>query len=362
MKAKEKDSQSEKAMLDAAQLLLGVGRAVRRREPRAPGRTLPFTLITGFLGGGKTTFVRRILETVSDTRIAVLVNDFGELNIDAALIKQQTDDTIELANGCVCCSLANGFADALADLTDQPDPPDHVLLEASGVAEPSGILHVALTTPGVRLNGVIAIVDATTFAQNLADEDVAPTLRAQLAAADLVLLNKTDLSGDNRRREANALIAGLSRGRIIETTHADVPNELVLGPPLSNPEPIAAGAHQPRNQHKNPFVSWKLQSDAPLDKRKLCALAGALPPSILRAKGFVSLAQDPERAYLLQVVGRRWSLDPNAPWEDASKRNEVVLIGKQDDAAQEEIARRFAACSAEAMVCEPPLDHAPETV
>src|SRR4051812_48870754 len=183
------------AAADAWQMLSGVLQAAQMipQSQRAAAGSLPLTVIGGFLGAGKTTLLNNLLTQPHGRKIAVLVNDFGRINIDAALIRSRTEDMISLANGCACCSLAGDLTRTLIELAQREEPPDAIVLEASGLADPRGIAQVALANPALRLDGVLAVVDAETLAERAEDPAGGATFGAQLSAADLVVLNKLDL-------------------------------------------------------------------------------------------------------------------------------------------------------------------------
>lgn len=190
----------------------------------------PFTVIGGFLGAGKTTLLNRVLSDTAAPRCAVLVNDFGAIDIDASLIREHDGETLALANGCVCCSLASGFIKVMLKVTAERHRFDHVVVEASGVSEPQRIMDIARLDPELVPNAIITVVDACELATRLADPTTAGLVGVQLKAADLVLLNKVD------RVDAAVLAASVElvqaqniRAGIVRTTNADVPLSLIFG-------------------------------------------------------------------------------------------------------------------------------------
>ena len=187
-------------MLGAWDMLSGIlqaGMSAPAHEAQAD-QSVPFIVITGFLGAGKTTLLNALLTQPHGKRLAVLVNDFGKINIDAMLVSQRTVDTISLSNGCTCCSLAGDLAVQLATLTQADRPPDAIVLEASGLADPHGIAQVALANRALALEGIVAVVDAQAMRGQAVDPAGRRIFAAQLAASDLIVLNKLALVGPGR--------------------------------------------------------------------------------------------------------------------------------------------------------------------
>ena len=157
---------------------------------------IPFTVIGGFLGAGKTTLLNRLLRGAAGRRFAVMVNDFGALDIDGRLVAEHAGDTIALANGCLCCTIGDSLVTTLLSLLDGARRFDHIIVEASGVADPGRIADLAVIEPRLQRDGVIVMVDAGEARGRAADRRVGDTVTRQLAAADLLVLNKTDLAPD----------------------------------------------------------------------------------------------------------------------------------------------------------------------
>jgi G3E family GTPase len=197
------------------------GRAMRGRDaPCGAGSEamVPVTLVTGFLGAGKTTLLSHVLRDPQGLRLAVLVNDLGAVNIDAEILREAGEDIVPLENGCICCSLSQGLLATVTKVLRRPDPPDRILIEASGVSDPFEIAET-LADPELRpyapLDGVVAVVDAERMRDP--DPEILPLARRQVACAGLVLLNKVDLAegGDS----AHAWVRSVSGSVPIVTTN-----------------------------------------------------------------------------------------------------------------------------------------------
>ena len=171
-----------------------MGDGLRRPAIRIFTMTIPATIVAGYLGAGKTTLINRLLARPDLRNVAVLVNDFGAVNIDAALIRAHDGEALSLANGCVCCSIADDLAAALSRVLAMAPAPARIIIEASGVADPAKIAFYAQGWPGLHLDGVLTLVDAEQGPELARDKFVGPTVRRQISAADLLLVSKTDLA------------------------------------------------------------------------------------------------------------------------------------------------------------------------
>ncbi len=275
----------------------------------------PVTVLGGFLGAGKTTALNHLLRHAAG-RIGVLVNDFGAINIDAALIEAQDGDLVALSNGCICCSIGPDLGDSLARLLQRQ--PARVVIEASGVSDPWRAAQIAKLEPGVLLEAVPVLVDATAFLEHLADPWLADTLERQLARADLIAITKCDLAAPSRRHATAAAITRLRPdARIFEMAAGALPDWL-----LGGSQPIEHASRFLADTAPAEFQSWSWVPPAPLDPDRLAAVLSALPRSVLRAKGVCQLGPA-AASHLLQLVGRRWSL---TPWAGAASPG-LVLIG-----------------------------------
>ncbi len=297
---------------------------------------IPLTVVGGFLGAGKTTLLNRLLQQ-SDRRIAVLVNDFGAINIDAELVSSRESETISLTNGCICCGLSGEFMFALAGLRDRDDPPEQVVVEASGIGDPAAIAQYG-EIPGFRRDAAVVVVDAETARVRASDRHVGPQVRGQLRSADLIVLNKSDLVSSSALRETRAWLREAAPfASIVDASFGDVSTDIVLGarhhaPPKSQVTPPLGSHHEPG------YATWSWVGDAPLDGKAFCEAVIALPEDVLRAKGILHLREDTAHRYVLQLVGRRWSIERDRPWGDETPGSRLVLIGLPESIRPDDLA------------------------
>lgn len=269
---------------------------------------IPFTVIGGFLGAGKTTLLNRWLAEAQGIRIAVLVNDFGAINIDAGLVAQAGSDAIALSNGCVCCAIGDDLSAALATVLATQPRVDAVVVEASGVSDPWRIAQYALAEPQLQLQAVLLLVDAAALAQHLADPLLVDSLTRPLAHADLVLLNHADRASaaDLQAARAWVLADAQRRGQppppIAEATQADVPLALLADRLYA---PHGGGFATRPIDHGAQFQAWQQQPAGTFDEARLRAWLRALPTGVLRLKGWLPLAD--ARWLAVQWAGRHAS-------------------------------------------------------
>lgn len=311
---------------------------------------MPLTILTGFLGAGKTTLLNRILQGDHGLRIAVLVNDFGPINIDTKLIVNVKGDTISLANGCICCTIRGELLESTMDLLSRPRPPEYVIVEASGVSDPAAIAASflqPLIRPHLRVDAIVTVVDA-----EHAHEPVDPQLaEAQIAAADIVVLSKTDLVNDRRRAEIGARIREIvPAARILDAVQGDIPLNLLIDLEAPAASHTAAHSHDhdahSHQDHGERFSTCSYVSARPLAYAKVQKVIKTLPPAVFRAKGIFALADAADRRFILQVVGKRATLAIADGWETRPPRTELIFIGRKGELDSEEITRLFDACVA----------------
>jgi G3E family GTPase len=287
----------------------------------------PITLITGPLGSGKTTLLRHLLNSVPG-KLAIVMNEFGEIAIDSKVIEGKNVRMTELAGGCVCCSLIGEFEAAVNEIIEAADP-GNIVLETTGVAEPGALVFdIEENLPRVRLDGVISIMDADGLLKFPA---LGRTSRMQIEAADLLLLNKVDLVPENvlpqleetlRRINQTAPIVRTQRGRVDTDLLFGIARERTVEPPHH--------AHQPE------FDSFSYSSAAIFDRDEFDQFAAGLAPDVYRAKGFV---QFPGGTQLFNFVTGRWEFEPFA-----SEGTQLVFIGKQLAGKKSSILNRLKAC------------------
>ncbi len=253
---------------------------------------LPLTVISGYLGAGKTTLINHLLAGSHGLRLMVMVNDFGAINIDQTLIAAQGKDVIALTNGCVCCTMGADLFMALGDALDRRPRPDHLIIEASGIADPKAIANTAIAEPDMRYAGIVTLVDALNIQMLLDDPLVAPQVRQQIAVADMVVQTKAKA----RIPEIDALFIknGLQLPEII---NANVISILTL-----DASPTAD--QTPESLHP-PYVSWHHKSDHILDHGTLMSALKARPYGLYRVKGFVRTQNG---TFEIHVVGNQFDI------------------------------------------------------
>jgi G3E family GTPase len=284
-------------------------------------KRLPLTVIGGFLGAGKTTLLNRWLREANGLRMAVLVNDFGALNIDADLIAATHGDTTALTNGCVCCQIGDDLGRALVEVIEAQTPFDAVVIEASGVSDPWRIAQIGMAAPELSLEGVVVLVDASAVAQQANDPLLADTLARQVKSADLVVINKVDLVDAETLAGAKAWVETTAPGTpCIETIESAVPLALLSGVSHAEAAPHVCGPgchgdHHPHD-HASPdhgalFQTWSAQPGAVIAAATLRAWLREMPPGVLRLKGV--LRTGPDEWSEVQFAGRHGSLRKASP-------------------------------------------------
>lgn len=326
---------------------------------------IPITIIAGFLGAGKTTLLNRILRAEHGLRVAVLVNDFGEIDIDARLLAAaEPGQMISLPNGCICCTLFGNLVSVVQKLVEAPAPPEHIIIEASGVSSPrdvAAILEVSTLQKLVSQDSIITVIDAENV-RRIAR--VVVFLESQISSADILLLNKTDLIDAHTLAELMDWIRTIApEARLLKTTYAQAPLELILGvgrhtpagsavqPALhraeSQPHPSVHDHDSHHLDHHQLYETWSYTTSKPLLRAAVQAILESLPTSIYRAKGFLYLADSPSQRQVLQLVGKRIRLAADHAWGTQNPQTELVFIGEPGALNPAELQAKLDNCLAE---------------
>lgn len=269
---------------------------------------LPLSVISGYLGAGKTTFINQLLAGDHGLRLMVLVNDFGAINIDAGLIASADGDTIALTNGCVCCTMGADLFMALGDALDRRPRPDHLIVEASGVADPTRIANAALAEPDLSYAGILTLVDGMQIEDLSRDAMIGAQVRDQIACADLVVVSKVpDISP-----ALSSHLAALSRASVILADAVTDPAALLLTPqtlPDANATPHPA------------YRGWSYEGDIALPRKALEHAVKARPDCLFRLKGHVRGPGG--TAWDVHAVGQHVAITPRA----MASQTQLVAIG-----------------------------------
>jgi cobalamin biosynthesis protein CobW len=327
---------------------------------------VPVTVITGFLGSGKTTLVRHLMQNPQGKRLAIIVNEFGDVGVDGDILKScaipdcPAENIMELANGCICCTVADDFIPTIEALMALDPQPEHILIETSGLALPKPLLK-AFDWPDIRsritVDGVIALADAEAVAsgrfapdvaavdaQRLADESIdhetplSEVFEDQISCADIILLTKPDLAGPEGVAKAKAIIAAEAPRTLpmVEVAEGVVDPRILLGLEAAAEDDIEArpSHHDDHNDHEHDdFESVIIDIPEIADPAELVRRIEAMAKAqnILRVKGYAAVAGKPMRL-LVQAVGARVRHQFDRPWRpDEVRQGRLVVIAEHDD-------------------------------
>jgi len=337
---------------------------------------IPATIVTGFLGAGKTTLIRHLVETTKDRRLALVINEFGDVGVDGDILRAcgvencPQENIVELANGCLCCTVAEDFAPAIEALLTLERPPEHIVIETSGLALPKPLVK-AFDWPAIRarltVDGVVAVVDGAAVAEGRFADDLEAMAREraedasvdhdnpleevfedQLACADLVVLNKLDLlDAAAEARVMEILREGAARAKILRARKGAVDPRFVLGLAAAAEDDLSnrPSHHDMEGEHDHDdFESFVVELAPVSDPAALAARLAELAADegILRMKGFVEVSGKPMRL-LVQGVGARFQHSFDRPWRAGEARASRLVVIGQKGLDRARIAARLAA-------------------
>lgn len=342
-------------------------------QPAAPLQLpklgMPVTIITGFLGSGKTTLLNYILTNRQNLKVAVLVNEFGDIDIDSQLLVSIDENMVQLSNGCICCTINDSLVDAVYDVMGREEPIDYLVIETTGVADPLPIMLTFLGTELrdlTRLDSVITLVDAETFTPEHFQSEAALN---QVTYGDIILLNKTDLVDSAQVAELEATLHEIKAGaRILRSQHGNVPLTALLDVGGADAyadliqqeihQSVQDGHHDHEHEHhehhdhehhdhehhdhghhdhehhhhhsdhlsQDGFVSVSYESDRPFSLDAFQKFLDDLSTDVFRAKGLLWFEESPLR-HVFQLTGKRYNLNA-VEWPTAQRKNQVVVIGR----------------------------------
>ena len=287
---------------------------------------IPIILIGGYLGSGKTTYLNRLLSEANGRKLAVMVNDFGTINIDASLVAGSTDDVVALQNGCICCSMAMGMQSAILKVMKREEKPEAIVVEASGVANPGEVAKILgdeAMRPYASLELVISMLDCQNIdAYKPAEMSL---IREQLRYSGIVMLTKMDQASSDNVAAAKTLIRDTNSGAVIIEDYQKILNlDLLLG---TKREAIELDEKSSLSTNANDlFKSWNYSSNEPMSEVEFQQVLNELPPETVRGKGFLNLKDYPAVRFEFQMVGKTAQVQPKGEWGFQNPRTEIAFI------------------------------------
>jgi G3E family GTPase len=287
---------------------------------------VPVTIITGYLGAGKTTLLRRIVDE-SGMKIAILMNEFGDIAIDSRIVEGRNIRMTELAGGCVCCSLSGEFEAAIKEILETVKP-EWIVVETTGVAEPAALAEdVVENVAGVTLDAIVTVVDCDSLVRF---PSLGHTGTEQIELADILIMNKIDLLEEKMLEKAKEKVLGINgRALLIEAVKCEFDTKVLFG--IERREPVHGHA-----THKIEFDYFDFVSDRRFDRDKVIAAIESLPPDIYRCKGFFATSNG---GFLVNYVAGRYAME-----EFDCYRTELVFVGKGIGKRKEQVRKALGQC------------------
>lgn len=294
---------------------------------------IPILLIAGYLGSGKTTFLNRLLSQAQGQKLAILVNDFGAINIDANLIDGAVDGVIALQNGCICCSIASGLQSAIFKVLKREQRPEAIIIEASGASNPGEVLRILSDNAMhdyAALEIVVALLDCERLPTYAADE--LKLVKLQLTYSNIILLSKTLSLSDDTLIAAEGFVRSInSRALLFRESSSQINLEFLLGTGSKALERLSDSLSSDETSKQTLkaeelFNSWMYESASSTTEAEFQKLLNELPPQTVRGKGFLYLTEYPDSKFIFQLVGKNAKVEPAGKWGGQTPQSKVVFI------------------------------------